>query len=112
MLETEADVNAKDSYGISCLWRFCQQARQILPTYIHVEQKLLDDRIMTDEIKEDLTRIYLLLLKHGMDLDYIAPMFSRTARELYEKEPLGSVLNCTEERLKKKSLWDRSCKKK
>lgn len=104
MLEAEADVNAKDSYGISCLWRFCQQARQILPTYNHVEQKLSDNRIMTDEIKEDLVRIYSLLLKHDMDLDYIAPMFSSTARELYEKEPLCCIFNCTEESVKKRGI--------
>ena len=40
MIEMGADVNGKDSYGNSCLWRFCLQARQILPTYIHVQHLL------------------------------------------------------------------------
>ena len=59
---------------------------------------------MTDEIKEDLVRIYSLLLKHDMDLDYIPPMFSCTARELYEKEPLCCIFNCTEESVKKRGI--------
>lgn len=88
-----ADVNAKDSHGISCLWRFCGEARQILPTYNHVEQRLLENRIFTPEVKEDLSRIYCILLKNGMDLNYIAPSFNRGAKEMYEKEPVGYFLN-------------------
>lgn len=88
-----ADVNAKDSYGVSCMWRFCSQARQILPTYNHVQQKLLEDRIFTSELKDDLSRIFCILLENGMDLEYIAPSFSCSAKEMYGEEPVGYFLN-------------------
>lgn len=92
IIELGADVNAKDSYGSSCLWRFCMTAREILPTYNHVKQQLLDDRIFTQELKEDLSRIYDVLARNGMDVDYIAPNFSRSAREMYGVEPVGYFL--------------------
>lgn len=88
-----ADANAKDSYGNSCLWRFCLQARQILPTYNYVQHQLMTDRIATEELTDDLFRIFNLLSENGMELDYIAPDFSNTARELYKEEPLGTILN-------------------
>ena len=92
MIGMGADVNAKDSYGVSCLWRFCMEARQILPAYNHVQHQVLEDRILTQELKEDLSRIFCMLLKNGMDLDYIAPNFSCSVKELYGEEPLGVFL--------------------
>lgn len=88
-----ADVNAKDSYGNSCLWRFCLQARQILPSYNHAEHKTSDNRLLTPELYEDLSRIFRLLVQNGMDTDYIAPNFSSTAFEMFREEPLGIFLS-------------------
>ena len=87
-----ADVNAVDSYGNSCLWRFCLQARQILPSYNHAEQKTSDDRLLTPELYEDLNRIFRLLAQNGMDMDYAAPNFSCKAFEMYKQESLGIFL--------------------
>lgn len=100
MIEMGADVNGKDSYGNSCLWRFCLQARQILPTYNHVQHKLGNDRIVTKELKDDLSRIFLLLKEHGMDMDYVTPNASCKAEELYKEEPLAYFLN-----LKTRRKW-------
>lgn len=93
MITSGADVNAKDSYGNSCLWRFCLQARQILPTYNYVQHQLMNDRIATEELMADLSRIFMLLYKNGIDMDYIAPNVSGTAKEFYKEEPLGTILN-------------------
>lgn len=93
MIALGADVNAKDSYGNSCLWRFCLQARQILPTYNYVQRRLMTDRIATEEVMDDLFRIFSLLSENGMDMDYIAPNISGIAREFYKEEPLGTILS-------------------
>lgn len=92
MIGLGADVNALDSYGNSCIWRACLQTRQILPTYIHTEQKLSDDRILTDELKADLSRIFDLLYESGMDGSYIAPNMTMTAKEFFKNEPVGKFL--------------------
>lgn len=57
MLELGADPNAADSFGNSGLWRFCLQARQILPGYNHSTHTILSDRLLTEELTQDLTRI-------------------------------------------------------
>ncbi len=87
-----ADTNAKDSFGNSCLCRACLQARQILPSYNHTEQKLVDNRVITKELTADLSRIFDLLLKNGADIDYIAPNFGRTLTEMYKNEPVARFL--------------------
>lgn len=92
IVELGADVNAKDSYGNSCLCRACLQARQILPSYNHTEQKLYNDRILTDELRFDLSRIFQLLLSNGADLNYIAPNFGCTLKEMYRDEPVEQFL--------------------
>lgn len=89
MIGMGADVNGKDSYGNSCLWRFCLQARQILPSYSHVKHEMGNDRIVTKELTDDLSRIFLLLKENGMDMDYVAPNASCKAEELYKEEPLA-----------------------
>lgn len=83
-----ADVNAKDSFGNSCIWRACLQARQILPTYNNTENILKDDRIFTDELRADLSRIFKLLIKNGADLNYISPNCKKLVYEQYKNEPV------------------------
>lgn len=82
-----ADVNALDSFGNSCLDRACLQARQILP------RNNTNDRILTDELKMDLNRIFKLLIEHGADLNYISPTaFGKTYIEQYRNEAVGLFL--------------------
>ena len=92
ILTMGADVNALDSYGNSGLWRFCLQTRQILPAFDTATKTLRSDRIYTDELKSDLSRIVSLLKKHGMDMDYISPNAGKTAVEKYKNELLGELL--------------------
>lgn len=83
-----ADVNAKDSYGNAPLDRACLQARQILPV------KGRTDRLLTPELRTDISRIFELLINSGADMDYVAPnAFGKTYKEQYENETVGEFLN-------------------
>lgn len=87
-----ADVNAADSYGNTCIWRACLQARQILPAYHYQTDTYADDRILTPELTDDLMRIFALLHQCGADFDYIRPGMSMSVRDMYAKEPLAQFL--------------------
>ena len=82
-----ADVNAKDSYGNACIDRACLQARQILPI------KGSNDRILTAELRSDISRIFDLLINSGADMDYIAlNAFGKTYKEQYGNETVGEFI--------------------
>lgn len=82
MLALGADVNAADSYGNTGIWRAYLQASQVLPKMDHATGELSDSCIFTSELKEDLSRIFSLLLKYGADLNYKRPDLNKTIREL------------------------------
>lgn len=87
LISMGADVNAKDSYGNACIDRACLQARQILPTAGS------SDRILTDELRADISRIFNLLIYSGADMNYIAPnAFGKTYKARYESETIGCFL--------------------
>jgi len=87
LIELGADVNAKDSYGNAPMNRACMQARMILP------QKGSEDRILTQELRFDLSRIFNLLMECGADMNYIAPnAFGKTYKEEYGDETVGAFI--------------------
>lgn len=87
LISLGADVNAKDSYGNACIDRACLQARQILPI------KGSNDRILTAELRSDISRIFDLLINSGADMAYIAPnAFGKTYKEQYGNETVGEFL--------------------
>lgn len=92
MIAQRADVNAVDSYGNSCLWRLCLQARQILPSYNHAEGRVETDRMVTPELKADLLRIFALLHEKGADFNYATPNTTETPMDLFQDEPVGEFL--------------------
>ena len=82
-----ANLNAKDSFGNACLDRACLQARQILPSANS------NDRVLTEELKSDISRIFTLLINNGADLNYIKPNGTgKTYLEDYGAETLGIFL--------------------
>lgn len=89
MIDMGAEVSCLDSYGNSCLMRAILDARQILPTYYYKEDKISDDRIITDELKEDLIQIFDLLLQEGADVNQIDKRSNKTLSEYYAKEPVA-----------------------
>ena len=88
IIELGADVNQKDSYSNACLDRACLQACQILP------RKAYNDRLLTNELKSDIERIFNLLIESGADLNYINSITARTMTyaEEYMDETLGMFL--------------------
>lgn len=88
VVEMGADTNAVDSYGNFCVWVACFQARQILPAYIHKEQRLCTDRILTPELTEDLSRIFTLLYNNGMDINAVKKDENKTVKEIFRNEPV------------------------
>lgn len=87
-----ANVNAADSYGNTCVWRACLQAKQILPSYNHQKQEIGTDRILTPELTEDLKRIFTLLYDNGMDMNYIKQDINMSVREFFKNEPVVQFL--------------------
>jgi hypothetical protein len=92
MLDLGADIRGVDSYGNTCVWRLCLQARQVLPPYNHSTCAVGSTRILTPELKEDLARIFALLRNRGMDIECIKPGTSATVRELYKDETIAQFL--------------------
>ncbi len=87
IIDMGADVNGKDSFGNACIDRVCLQARQILPV------KGSSDRILTPEIRSDISRIFRLLIENGADMKYVAPnAFGKTYKEQYENETVGEFI--------------------
>ena len=87
LISLGADVNAKDSYGNASIDRACLQARQILPI------KGSNDRILTAELRSDISRIFDLLISSGADMDYIAPnAWGKTYKEQYGNETVGEFI--------------------
>ncbi len=87
LVKMGADVNSKDSYDNACIDRAFMQARQILPRNEGY------DRILTPELKEDIARIFKLLISHGADLRYISPNeYGKTHIEQYEGETVCEFL--------------------
>ena len=81
MLDMGADVKALDSYGNSGLNRFALQAKQILPSYNHVEHREGKDRIFTEELHEDLRSVLQALKDAGADDSYKAPNLGYSVRK-------------------------------
>ncbi len=93
MLDAGADVNAADSHGNTGLWRFCFQAEQILPGY-HWQNKVeLRDRILTDELFADLSRIYAALCRAGLDTRAPNRVDGTVAKEYYAGRCLRRILS-------------------
>ena len=82
-----ADVNAKDSVGNTPLNRACLQARQILP-----RTNSDDDRVLTDELASDISRIFKLIIDSGADVNYVHPNTGKTCAEDYANETLEIFL--------------------
>lgn len=89
MLDMGADVSALDSYGNSCLVRAILDARQILPAYYYKEDRLSDNRIITNELMEDLVQIFDLLIQKGVDIYEPYRHNNEPICEYYAREPVA-----------------------
>ena len=105
MLELGADITAKDSYGNSVLERAILDARQILPIYNYTTKEVNDNRMVTDELRADLNRIFSLLLSRGASLQWIDRVTGKTIAELYAEEPVAEFFTIRNQTEKKDSFW-------
>ncbi len=92
MIAMGADVNAADSYGNTCLWRFCLQAAQILPSYDYQNKAELTDRKFTKEVADDLSKIVKVLRRAGMDMKAPDRHTGKTAIEYYKGQSIVKIL--------------------
>lgn len=95
MIAAGADLNQLDSRGNSAIWRFCLQAAQILPSYNYSENYENDNRIFTQELQEDLSKVLKLLCEYGADLNYVSPNTGVTVLEFYKCGSLSKLLKDT-----------------
>jgi len=87
MFDLGADINSHDSYGNSCLGRAILDARQILPTIHYQDPTWVDERPLNNELKEDLTLIFNLLLEQGADVNEVdRKIGNKSLAEFYKKE--------------------------
>ncbi len=108
MLTLGADVNALDSYGNSGIWRFCLQAAQILPAYHYSSHCESDERILTKELEEDLTKILHLLSYYHADFSYATPNTERNVLEFYKEGSMAKLLQNREGgkvKKRKRKFW-------
>jgi hypothetical protein len=86
MFDLGADINLHDSYGNSCLGRAILDARQILPTIHYQDPSWVDERPLNDELKEDLTKVFALLLSKGADVNEVDKRTGKSLIENYSRE--------------------------
>ncbi|MFW6597220.1 hypothetical protein ACQBAU_05165 [Propionibacteriaceae bacterium Y2011] len=69
LLESGADIHAKNSYGGSALGRAAIDAAEILPKVKYNDPDWVDPKPLNPELIDDLTRIFDALLERGADPD-------------------------------------------
>ena len=92
IIDKGADINALDSYGNSCLDRYCLQACQILPAFDHSTGEVCDNCEFTKELHEDLKRILILLKESGADITYVSPNTGKALMDFYHPKQIISIL--------------------
>lgn len=92
LVDAGADVSALNTHGGSALGYAAGQARQYLPRYKHSDPAWVDPKPLNDELVDDLTRIFDLLLVNGADPARVEPPFGKPLGEYYAAEPVGRFL--------------------
>lgn len=92
MFDLGADINSHDSYGGSCLGRAILDARQILPAIHYQDPSWVDERPLNDELKEDLTKVFNLLLAKGADVHEVGKRTGKSLIEYYNQECVAQFI--------------------
>lgn len=111
ILELGADITSKDSFGNSALERAILDASQLLPSYNYSQKTVSDDRLITDELTNDFSRIFSLLYEYGASNQWIHRATGKPIIEHYKDEPVSEFLKVPNALASKKSLFGKFFKK-
>lgn len=111
MLELGADITAKDSFGNSTLERAILDACQLLPTYNYSEKTVADNRLITDELRNDFSRIFNLLYEYGASNQWIDRITGKPIIERHKDDPISEFLKVTNSSASKKTIFSKFFKK-
>lgn len=92
MIEMGADVNAQDSYSNSCLDTACYSALDVIPCYNYRDKVYSTNCVFTEELRNDLSKIFKLLRSHGADVHYVCANFTQSVLERHEKQHIYEFL--------------------
>lgn len=97
MLELGADVSLTDYYGRNCLMEAVSEANNLCPIKNHATGEYYPGRPITPEMREDLRRIFKLLIDAGADRNNVSAYSKKSIREHYESESIWQICG---------DLWD------
>ena|GEM_PF-480218 len=97
MLELGADVSLTDHYGRNCLMEAVSEANNLCPIKNHDTGEYYPGRPITPEMREDLRRIFKLLIDAGADRNNVSAYSKKSIREHYESESIWQICG---------DLWD------
>ncbi len=97
MLELGADVSLTDHYGRNCLMEAVAEANNLCPVKNPDTGEYYPGRPVTPEMREDLRRIFRLLITVGADRRNVSAYSKKSIREHYESEPVWQICG---------DLWD------
>ncbi len=89
MIELGADIHKLDSYGNNGLFRAVLDAEKILPQYNHNTGEVYGERVVTDQLRADLGRIFDLLFANGADVNWVKPELGMSVEMFCGKGPVS-----------------------
>ena len=92
MIAMGAELNAVDSKGNTTMERAVSQAEQIMPVYDSTTRQYTGKRVITDELRADLSRIFSLLFEQGLTSAIPMRTSTLTVQAFYADHPLGAFL--------------------
>lgn len=91
MLELGADVSQTDYYGRNCLMESVSEANNLCPVRNYDTGEYYPGRPITQEMCDDLRRIFKLLIDAGADKNNVSSYSKKSIREHYENESVWQI---------------------
>ena len=88
-----AKLDVVDSYGNTTIERATMDSQKILPNYIYATGEYTRNRIITDDLRHDLMRIFGFLFENGLTSHIKMRTAEETVKEYYRKQPLDEFLS-------------------